>query len=165
MPFQALASVYNFSFKSIDGQVINLKDFKGKPILIVNTASFCGYTYQYEQLQNLFEKFNKSNLIIIGVPSNDFGNQEFKKNKEVKEFCKTKFNISFILTEISKIKGNEGHPFFQWIKDEFGFLPFPKWNFYKYLFNKDGELSAWFSSFTKPNSEKFLMELEKVLKK
>ena len=165
MPFQALASVYNFSFKSIDGQVINLKDFKGKPILIVNTASFCGYTYQYEQLQNLFEKFNKSNLIIIGVPSNDFGNQEFKKNKEVKEFCKTKFNVSFILTEISKIKGNEGHPFFQWIKDEFGFLPFPKWNFYKYLFNKDGELSAWFTSFTKPNSEKFLMELEKVLKK
>ena len=165
MTFQATASIYNFSFESIDGQVINLKDFKGKPILIVNTASFCGYTYQYEQLQNLFEKFNKSNLIIIGVPSNDFGNQEFKKNKEVKEFCETKFNVSFILTQISKIKGNKGHPFFQWIKGEFGFLAFPKWNFYKYLFNKNGELSAWFSSFTKPNSEKFLMELEKVLKK
>ena len=161
----AEASLYNFSFNGIDGKKIDLKKFSGKPIIIVNTASFCGYTNQYQQLQNLFEKYKKNDLILIGVPSNDFGNQEFKKNEEVKEFCETKFNISFILTKISKIKGKDGHPFFRWIKDQYGFLSFPKWNFYKYLFNKDGELSAWFTSFTKPNSEKFLMELEKVLKK
>ena len=119
-------------------------------------------TYQYEQLQDLFEKYKKNELIVIGIPSNDFGNQEFKKNEEVKEFCETKFNISFILTKISKIKGKDGHPFFHWIRDEFGFLSFPKWNFYKYIFNKNGNLSAWFTSFTKPKDKKFLTELKKV---
>ena len=105
MPIQTSASIYDFSFKSIEGKIIDLKNFKGKPILIVNTASFCGYTYQYEQLQNLFEKYKKKNLLVIGIPSNDFGNQEYKKNKEVKEFCETTFNISFIITEITKING------------------------------------------------------------
>ena len=163
MPIQTSASIYDFSFKSIEGKIIDLKNFKGKPILIVNTASFCGYTYQYEQLQNLFEKYKKKNLLVIGIPSNDFGNQEYKKNKEVKEFCETTFNISFIITEITKINGKQAHPFFQWIKSEYGFLPFPKWNFYKYLFDKNGKLSTWFTSFTKPNSKKFMMELEKIL--
>ena len=161
----AQANVYSFSFKGIDGEKIDLKNFKGKPIIIVNTASFCGYTNQYQQLQNLFEKYKKNDLVLIGVPSNDFGNQEFKENKEVKEFCETKFNISFKLTEITKIKNKGGHSFFKWVKTQKGFLSFPKWNFYKYLFNREGKLVAWFSSIKEPNSKIFLKEVENIIKK
>ena len=158
-------NVYSFSFKGIDGEKIDLKSFKGKPIIIVNTASFCGYTNQYKQLQNLFEKYKKNDLVLIGIPSNDFGNQEFKENKEVKEFCETKFNISFKLTEITKIKNKDGHSFFKWVKNQKGFLSFPKWNFYKYLFNREGDLVAWFSSIKEPSSKTFLKEVENIIKK
>jgi len=161
----AQANVYSFSFKGIDGEKIDLKSFKGKPIIIVNTASFCGYTNQYKQLQNLFEKYKKNDLVLIGIPSNDFGNQEFKENKEVKEFCETKFNISFKLTEITKIKNKDGHSFFKWVKNQKGFLSFPKWNFYKYLFNREGDLVAWFSSIKEPSSKTFLKEVENIIKK
>ena len=164
MSNNANAKIYDFSLKSIDGEQILFKSLKGKPFIIVNTASFCGYTYQFQQLQNLYEKYNKKNLIIIGIPSNDFGNQEFEQNKDVKEFCETKFNITFMLAEITKIKGENGHSLFKWIQSQEGYLSFPKWNFYKYLFDKNGNLIAWFSSMTKPNSKKFINKLEKIIK-
>ena len=160
----AQANLYEYTFKGIDGDTIILDSLKGKPLIIVNTASFCGYTYQYQELQNIYDKYKDKGLIIIGIPSNDFGNQEFSNNKEVKNFCEIKFNITFTLAEITKIKGKNGHPFFKWIKNQNGFLSFPKWNFYKYIFDKRGNLTAWFSSVTKPNSDRFINEVDKIVR-
>ena len=157
------ANVNQFNFKLIDGKKINLNDFKGKPIFIVNTASLCGFTYQYSDIESLHQKYKKYGLIIIGIPSNDFGNQELSSNQKVKEFCTTNFDVSFLLTEITNIKGEKGHPFFKWIKKEAGFLAFPKWNFYKYLINKDGFLVKWYASTTRPNSNKITLEIDKII--
>ena len=157
------AEIYSYSFDGIDGKKINLSDFKSKPILIVNTASFCGYTYQYEKLQILHDRYVDKDLIIIAVPSNDFGSQEFKKNKDVKNFCETNFNVKFKLTSITPIRGKEGHPFFKWVKKQAGFLSFPKWNFYKYIIDKNGNLKSWYSSMTDPISKKIIDDIKKVL--
>ena len=163
IPFTANSDLFDLSFEGIDGNVISLKEFKNKPIVVVNSASFCGFTYQYEQLEDLYQKFKKKGLIIIAIPSNDFGGQEFKDNKKVKEFCEVNFNISFPITKITQVKGKNRHPFFKWVEKEGGYLSLPKWNFYKYLINKEGRLSSWFSSVTKPSSEKFLNELIKIM--
>ena len=159
----ANSKIYDLSFISIDGKKISLDKFKNKPLIIVNTASLCGFTNQYEDLENLYNKFKAKGLTIIGIPSNDFGNQELSSNQKVKEFCEIKFNITFPLTAITKVKGRNRHPFFNWIYEKGGTLSTPKWNFYKYLINKDGELSTWFSSVTKPTSGKFLNALKKIL--
>ncbi len=167
--FSAKSDFFDLNFEGIDGNIISLKDFKNKPIIIVNSASFCGFTYQYEQLENLYQKFKlyqkykKKGLVIIAIPSNDFGGQEYKDNKKVKEFCEVNFNISFPITTITKVKGKSRHSFFKWVEKEAGYLSLPKWNFYKYLINKEGKLSSWFSSVTKPSSEKFLNELKKIM--
>ena len=161
--FPANSDFYDLSFESIDGNTISLKEFKKKPIIVVNSASFCGFTYQYEQLENLYQKYKKKGLVIIAIPSNDFGGQEYKDNKKVKEFCEVNFNISFPITTITKVKGKTRHSFFKWVEKEAGYLSLPKWNFYKYLINKEGKLSSWFSSVTKPSSEKFLNELKKIM--
>ena len=161
--FPANSDFYDLSFESIDGNTISLKEFKNKPIIVVNSASFCGFTYQYEQLENLYQKYKKKGLVIIAIPSNDFGGQEYKDNKKVKEFCEVNFNISFPITTITKVKGKSRHSFFKWVEKEAGYLSLPKWNFYKYLISKDGKLSSWFSSVTKPSSEKFLNELKKIM--
>ena len=163
MTSSAKANLYEFSFKSIDGKKINLKDFRGKPIFIVNTASLCGFTYQYSDIEMLYKKYKKNGLVIIGIPSNDFGNQELSSNKEVKSFCTVNFDISFLLTEITNIKGEEGHPFFKWVRKEAGLLAFPKWNFYKYLINKEGLLVKWYASTTSPNSKKITTEIDNII--
>ena len=160
---KANANAYNYSFTSIDGKIINLSEFYGKPILIINTASLCGFTNQYNDIELLYNNYKKDDLIVIGIPSNDFGSQELSSNIEVKEFCTTNFNISFLLTEITKIKGQNGHPFFKWIKEEAGFLAFPKWNFYKFLINRKGEFVSWYTSTTKPNSNKINIEVRKLI--
>ena len=163
MPEKALSNFYDFTFDNIDGSKILLKEYVGKPILIVNTASFCGYTYQYKELQNLFVKYKSKGLKIIGVPSRDFGNQEFDNNSKVKEFCEINFNITFDLTTITNINKKPKHPFFQWIKNEAGFLALPKWNFYKYLITKEGKFYKYFTSMTKPSSTKFINAIENIL--
>ena len=163
MTFEINASVYQFNFNSIDGKEINLNDFKGKPMFIVNTASLCGFTYQYSDIETLHQKYKKDGLIIIAIPSNDFGNQELSSNQKVKEFCTINFDISFILTEITNIKGKIGHPFFKWVEKEAGFLAFPKWNFYKYLINKEGLLVKWYASTTKPNSKKITALIDQII--
>ena len=160
---QVNANVYEFSFTSIDGKIIKLSDFKGKPIVIINTASLCGFTNQYSDIEKLFKNYADKDLTIIAVPSNDFGNQELSSNKEVKEFCAINFNTSFLLTEITNIKGHNGHPFFNWVKKEAGFLAFPKWNFYKYLINREGELVSWYASITKPTDTKVIKIIEKLI--
>ena len=140
-----------------------MKEFKGKPILIVNTASLCGFTNQYKDIESLHDEYKEVDLIVLGIPSNDFGNQELSSNAKVKEFCTTNFDISFLLTEITRIKGQNGHPFFKWVKEEAGFLAFPKWNFYKYLVNRKGELVSWYSSTTNPMSEKIKADIKKLI--
>ena len=163
MNFASHANPKNFFFTGIDGNIINLNDYRGHPILIVNTASLCGYTYQYEQLEKVHKKFKDKGLIVIGIPSNDFGSQELEDETKVKEFCELNYKISFMLSAITKIKNKNGHPFFQWVKKQGGYLSFPKWNFYKYLIDKNGKLAGWFTSFTEPNSKKMIKLIERIL--
>ena len=154
--------IYDFSIESINGEIINFKDYKNKVILIVNTASYCGFTKQYNDLQNLWEKYKTQGLIVLGIPSDSF-NQEKKANKEVKEFCEVNFNISFPLSEITNVKGENAHPVFKWAKESFGNSAVPKWNFHKILINKDGQIIDTFASFTSPMSSKIIKKIEKSL--
>ena len=160
---QVTANVYEFKFTSIDGKIIKLSDFKGKPLVIINTASLCGFTNQYSDIERLFKNYANKDLTVIAVPSYDFRTQELSSHKQVKDFCTTNFNVSFLLTEITNIKGKNGHPFFNWVKKEAGFLAFPKWNFYKYLINREGELVSWYASITKPTDRKIIKNIEKLI--
>ena len=153
---------YDFNIESITGEIINFNDYKNKVVLIVNTASYCGFTKQYEELQLLWEKYNSKGLIVLGVPSNSF-NQEKKNNSEVKEFCKVNFDISFPLSAITEVKGDEAHDLFKWAKNNHGQSAIPKWNFHKILINKEGKIEDTFTSFTKPTSKKIIRKIEKIL--
>ena len=153
---------YDLNIESISGEIINFGDFKDKVVLVVNTASYCGFTKQYEDLQDLWDKYNKKGLIVLGVPSNSF-NQEKKKNSEVKEFCEVNFSITFPLSAITEVKGNNAHELFKWAKNNHGNSAVPKWNFHKILINKEGKIEDTFSSFTKPLSNKIINKIESIL--
>ena len=153
---------FDFNIEGISGETINFRDFKNKVVLVVNTASYCGFTKQYEDLQNLWVKYNKKGLIVLGVPSNSF-NQEKKKNSEVKEFCEVNFNITFPLTAITEVKGKNAHELFKWAKANHGNSAVPKWNFHKILINKEGKIEETFSSFTKPLSNKVVNKINSIL--
>ena len=153
---------FDLNIENISGGIINFSDFKNKVVLVVNTASFCGFTNQYEELQDLWDKYNKRGLIVLGVPSNSF-NQEKKDNSEVKEFCEVNFNITFPLSKITEVKGNNAHKLFKWAKTNHGNSAVPKWNFHKILINKEGKVEDTFSSFTKPMSKKIVNKIESIL--
>ena len=153
---------FDFKIQSIDGQTINLNKYKNKTILIVNTASYCGFTKQYEELQTLWDKYNQKGLIVLGVPSNSF-NQEKKNNDDVKKFCEVNFSINFPLTSITDVKGNNAHEIFKWAKKNYGNSAVPKWNFHKILINKEGKVEDTFTSFTKPTSDKLIQKIEEIL--
>ncbi len=153
---------YDLNIEAISGETINFRDFKDKVVLVVNTASYCGFTKQYEDLQDLWVKYNKKGLIVLGVPSNSF-NQEKKKNSEVKKFCEVNFNITFPLSAITEVKGNNAHELFKWAKTNHGSSAVPKWNFHKILINKEGKIEDTFSSFTKPLSNKIINKIESIL--
>ena len=153
---------YDFSIESIDGQVINLSEYKNKVVLLVNTASYCGFTKQYEDLQELWEKYKSKGLVVFGVPSNSF-NQEKNSNNDVKEFCEVNFNINFPLSSIYEVKGKNAHEIFKWAKDNHGSSAIPKWNFHKILINKSGKVEDTFASFTKPKSNKIINKIEGLL--
>ena len=155
--------IYDFSIESITGETINFEDYKNKVILVVNTASYCGFTKQYEGLQKLWEKYESKGLIVLGVPSNSF-NQEKKSSKDVKEFCEVNFDISFPLSTITDVKGENAHEIFKWAKENHGKSAVPKWNFYKILINTEGKVEDTFSSLTKPMSQKITQKIEKTLK-
>ena len=155
-------SFYDLEIESINGEIIKLKDYRDKVILIVNTASYCGFTKQYEDLQELWDKYKSKGLIVLGVPSDTF-NQEKKTNSEVKEFCEVNFDINFPLTAITEVKGKNAHEIFKWAKKNHGNSAVPKWNYHKILINKDGEIYETFSSFTKPTSNKIISKIEKLL--
>ena len=154
---------YDFSFNDIDGTPLKLSEYKGKIIVVVNVASQCGFTSQYEDMQNIWEKYQSKGIIILGVPSNDFGGQEPGSNSEIKNFCEAKFDISFPMTEKVNVKGKEAHPFYLWAKNNYGKSAIPKWNFHKIIINKNGKISNTFSSITKPTSNKFIKVLEELL--
>ena len=153
---------YDFKIKSISGGIIDFKNYKDKAVLLVNTASFCGFTKQYEELQKLWEKYETKGLIVLGVPSNSF-NQESSNNDEVKNFCEVNFDIDFPLTTITDVKGINAHEIFKWAKKNYGSSAIPKWNFHKILINKDGKIQNTYNSFTKPLSKKITLEIEKIL--
>ena len=153
---------YDFKINSITGDQIDLKDFKGKPILIVNTASYCGFTKQYNDMQELWEKYRDRGLIVLGVPSNSF-NQEKSDNSAVKEFCEVNFNINFPLTEITDVKGDNAHEIYKWAKANYGKSAVPKWNFYKILINKEGKIEDTYASLTSPTSKKITKKIESLL--
>ena len=154
---------YDFKINSISGDIIDLNDFKGKPVLVVNTASYCGFTKQYDDMQELWERYKDKGLIVLGIPSNSF-NQEKKVNSEVKKFCEVNFNINFPLTEITDVKGDKAHEIYKWAKENYGKSAVPKWNFYKILINKEGKIEDTFSSLTKPMSSKIIQKIEQTLK-
>ena len=154
---------FDFKVDSITGEEIDLQTYKNKVILLVNTASYCGFTGQYEDLQKLWDKYKLDGLVVLGMPSNSF-NQEKKENKEVKDFCEVNFNINFPLTKISEVKGDNAHEIFKWAKKNHGNSAVPKWNFYKILINRDGKIEDTFSSLTNPTSKKIISRIEELLK-
>ena len=153
---------YDLKIESITGEIINFKEYENKAVLVVNTASYCGFTNQYEELQELWENYKSKGLIVLGVPSNTF-NQEKKINDEVKKFCEVNFNINFPLTAITNVKGKEAHELFKWAKENHGKSAIPKWNFHKILINKEGKVEDTFASFTNPMSKKIINKIEQNL--
>ena len=154
--------LYDFNIESISGEIIDFKKYKNKAVLIVNTASYCGFTKQYEDLQKLWDIYKSRGLIVIGVPSNSF-NQEKKIDKDVKKFCEVNFNINFPLTTITDVKGDNAHEIFLWAKKNYGKSAIPKWNFHKILINKEGKIEDTFNSFTNPMSKKIVKKIEEIL--
>jgi glutathione peroxidase len=154
---------HDFKFNGVDGQLINLGDYKEKIIVIVNVASRCGFTKQYDDLQKLWTDFKNKDLIVIGVPTNDF-KQEPGSNEEIKNFCETNFNINFPITEKINVLGENAHPFYKWAKDNFGNGAVPKWNFHKIIIGKNGKVADTFASITKPSSKKFINFIEEQIK-
>ena len=153
---------YELNIESIDGKIINFNEYKGKVVLIVNTASYCGFTKQYDELQKLWDTYKSKGLIVLGIPSNTF-NQEKNSNSEIKEFCEVNFNIDFPLSTITEVKGKNAHEIFKWAKDNHGKSAIPKWNFHKILINKEGKIEETFAPFTKPMSKKIIDSIENIL--
>lgn len=151
----ASTTIYEFKVPSLDGNTIDFSKYKGKNILIVNTASQCGYTKQYAELETLYEKY-KGNLVIIGFPANNFGQQEPGTNEEIKEFCSKNYGVTFPMAEKISVKGGDIHPLFKWLtnKQDNGVMDAEiKWNFTKFLLDKNGKLVAVFPSAITPMSE------------
>ena len=153
---------YDFKIESITGKTIDFNEYKNKVILIVNTASYCGFTKQYTDLQELWDKYKSRGLIVLGIPSNSF-NQEKNNNSEVKEFCEVNFDINFPLSIITEVKGDKAHDLFKWAKNNHGKSAIPKWNFHKILINKEGKVEETFTSFTNPMSKKLVSKIENML--
>ena len=142
---------------------MNLADFKNKVIIVINVASQCGFTNQYEDMQKVWEKYQPRGIIILGVPSNDFGKQEPGSNEDIKNFCEAKFGITFPMTEKVSVKGTDAHPFYIWAEKNHGKSAVPKWNFHKIIINKEGKIEKTFSSMTNPSSKKFIEVIENLL--
>ncbi len=153
---------FDLSIKSNNGDILNLKEYKNNVVLIVNTASYCGFTNQYADMQKLWDKYKDKGLLVLGVPSNSF-NQEKNDDSEVKKFCEVNFNINFPLTSITSVKGDDAHEIYKWARENHGKSAIPKWNFHKILINKDGKVAETYSSFTNPTSKKVISKIETLL--
>ena len=154
---------FDFDIKDINEENFALKNLKDKAVLLVNVASNCGFTKQYAELQELYEKYSEKGLVVLGVPSNQFGGQEPGSNNEIKDFCETNFNITFPMTTKIDVKGENAHPIYLWAKENYGNAAVPKWNFHKILINRQGKIEDTYSSFTKPVSKKLTSKIEEIL--
>ena len=151
-------SIYDFRINSLNGNQINFADFKGKKILIVNTASLCGHTPQYKDLEDLYQKY-KDQLVVVGIPANNFGAQEPGSNEEIKQFCEKNYGVTFPMSTKISVKGDDMHPLYKYLIDEAekkGFQDPVKWNFTKFLLDEKGELITVIHYKTKPMSEEVL---------
>ena len=156
-------SAHSFAFTSIDGDPLPLSQFQGQAVLLVNTASRCGFTRQYGELQSVWQRYRDSGLVVLGVPSNDFGGQEPGTEAEIKDFCEVNFAVDFPLTAKTAVRGADAHPFYVWAAGELGAAAAPRWNFHKYLIGRDGRLVGWFATATAPTSERVLAAIEAAL--
>ena len=155
-----VGSAYDYTFRSIDGAELPIRSLAGRVVLVVNTASFCGFTPQYKGLQALFEKYEPRGLIVLGVPSNDFGGQEPKGEKDIKSFCEGAFGVTFPLTQKAVVKGDDAHPFYKWVVSVLGKGAEPRWNFHKIVIGRDGRAVAAFSSGVTPEAPELIKVLD-----
>lgn len=163
-PKPSTASAYDFEFTSIDGEPMPLSAYKGKVVLLVNTASKCGFTPQYKALESLYQNYKDKGLVIIGVPSNDFGGQEPGSNTDIKAFCELNYGVTFPITSKYTVTGKEAHPLYGWLHEVLGGLAAPKWNFHKYIIDRHGKPVTYFSSLTAPDAGRLIEAVETALK-
>jgi glutathione peroxidase len=154
---------YGFSFTMIDGKPLPLSTFRGKAVLLVNTASQCGFTPQYTELEQVWTRYRDRGLVVLGVPSNDFGGQEPGNEAEIRKFCQANYNVDFPLTAKNVVTGDAAHPFYRWAATVLGPDAVPKWNFHKYLIDPKGRLVAWFPSKVKPDAPEVTHAIEAAL--
>ena len=160
---QGSPTAFDHTFEAIDGGKLDLAQYRGKVLLVVNTASFCGFTPQYEGLQKLWERYEAKGLVVIGVPSNDFGAQEPKAEAEIKEFCQGAFGITFPLSAKYVVAGAGAHPFYRWAAGALGPGAAPRWNFHKILTARDGKAIAAYGSSVTPSSRQLVDAIEREL--
>ena len=156
-------SAYDFSFNDIDGELLELSRFTGKALMIVNTASECGYTPQYADLETLWTRYRDRGLVVLGVPSNDFGGQEPGSEATIQRFCQTNYAVDFPLTQKQRVIGGDAHPFYQWVVEEIGEVAAPKWNFHKYLIGLDGSLAGLWPSDVSPLDPEIIETIDGLL--
>ena len=161
-PRRTTMTAHDFTFASIDGAPLPLKAWAGKPVLVVNTASFCGYTPQYATLEKLWRAYKDKGFVLLGVPSNDFGQQEPGNAAEIKAFCAT-YDVSFPLSRKEKVTGGNAHPFYRWVATELGEGGAPRWNFHKYLVGGDGLLAGAWPSAVEPLSRDIAAAIDGAL--
>ncbi len=159
-----MSNAHAFSFTSIEGKPLAMSGYKGKAVLLVNTASACGLTPQYKGLEALWQAYRDKGLVVLGVPSNDFGAQEPGSETEIKSFCEVRYGVDFPLTKKEHVVGAAAHPLYQWIAKELGEAAIPRWNFHKYLISKDGNLAGTFGSRIEPEAAELKTAIETALK-
>lgn len=152
-----------FAFTSIEGEPLPMSRFAGRPVLVVNTASMCGFTYQYAALQRVWTRYRDRGLVVLGVPSNDFGGQEPGSSEEIKTFCEVNFDVDFPLTEKVHVQGPNSHPLFTWFRQQLGAAAGPRWNFHKYLIAPDGSLAGTWGSSVEPGDPEITAAVERLL--
>lgn len=158
-----MSNAYDFSFKSITGEDLPLAQFKGHPVLVVNTASACGLTPQYEGLEKLYTDYRDKGLVVLGVPCNQFAGQEPGTEAEIAAFCTVKFDVDFPMTAKNDVKGDGAHPFYKWAEQKLGEPAVPVWNFHKILIGADGEALQAFGPRTDPLDPEIVGAVEKAL--
>ena len=159
----AADNAHQFEFVSIDGEKLPLDAWRGRPVLVVNTASFCGYTPQYRGLESLWQSYRDRGLVVLGVPSNDFGQQEPGSTAEIKQFCQTNYAVDFPLAQKCRVIGAQAHPFYRWIAETLGEAGTPRWNFHKFLIAPDGELAGAWPAQVPPTDPRIITEIDKML--
>ena len=156
-------NAHDFAFENIDGGALPLSQYKGKAVLVVNTASFCGYTPQYEGLEHIYKQYKDKGLVVLGVPANNFGGQEPGTNQEIKQFCEAKYDVDFPLASKVSVQGADAHPFYKWAAEVLGADKAPKWNFHKYLVNAKGELVAAFPTKVVPDAPEIKAAIDQAI--